>query len=58
MKTLLSLALLSMLSAAAWADIQDPPANDYGPTRKLTRGLANLLFGFSEVIDQPNMCNV
>ena len=57
MKTLLSLACLLTLSAAGWADIQDPPANDYGPTRKLTRGLANLLVGWSEIIEQPNQMN-
>ena len=57
MKTFLSLLLLAMLSSAAWADIQDPPANDYGPTRKLTRGIANILFGFTEIVDQPNEMN-
>ena len=30
------------LAAAAFADIQDPPINDFGPTRKLSRALANL----------------
>jgi putative exosortase-associated protein (TIGR04073 family) len=49
MKTLLSLALLTMFVATAAADIQDPPINDYGPTRKLGRGLANLAFGATEI---------
>ena len=31
------------------ADIQDPPANDYGPTRKLGRSLSNLAFGITEL---------
>jgi putative exosortase-associated protein (TIGR04073 family) len=31
------------------ADIQDPPANDYGPTRKLGRGLANFFLAPAEV---------
>ncbi len=31
------------------ADIQDPPAADYGPTRKLGRGLSNMAFGWSEI---------
>jgi putative exosortase-associated protein (TIGR04073 family) len=31
------------------ADIQDPPMNDQGPIRKLSRGLANLLGGSTEV---------
>lgn len=57
MKTLLSLACLLTLSAAAWADIQDPPANDYGPTRKLGRGMANLLFGYTEIVAQPTEMN-
>lgn len=30
------------MAAAAFADIQDPPINDFGPTRKLGRALANL----------------
>jgi hypothetical protein len=29
------------LATAVLADIQDPPSNDYGPTRKLGRGLSN-----------------
>lgn len=57
MKRLLSLALLTMLSASALADIQDPPMNDYGPTRKLGRGLANIAFGITELSYQPTMMN-
>ena len=57
MKRLLSLALLTMLSASAIADIQDPPMNDFGPTRKLGRGLANIAFGASELSVRPNMMN-
>ena len=57
MKNLLSLVLLSMLASTAFADIQDPPANDYGPTRKLTRGLANLMFGATEIVEQPMLMN-
>jgi putative exosortase-associated protein (TIGR04073 family) len=48
MKTLLTLTALACLSSLALADIQDPPMNDYGPTRKLGRGLANILFGAAE----------
>jgi putative exosortase-associated protein (TIGR04073 family) len=33
----------------SFADIQDPPVNDYGPTRKLGRGLSNTVFGWSEI---------
>lgn len=57
MKSLLSLALLSLLATTAFADIQDPPINDQGPTRKLSRGLANLAFGFGEIIEQPTLMN-
>lgn len=39
------------LAASALADIQDPPGNDYGPTRKLGRGISNFLFASSELPD-------
>ena len=45
---LVGLASLA-LTASAIADIQDPPSNDYGPTRKLGRGIANLFFATAEV---------
>jgi len=35
--------------ASAMADIQDPPGNDYGPTRKLGRGLGTFLFASTEL---------
>lgn len=57
MKRLLSLALLSMLSMSAMGDIHDPPANDFGPTRKLGRGLANIAFGVTELSVRPAMIN-
>jgi putative exosortase-associated protein (TIGR04073 family) len=47
MKKLLLLTLL--LVPAAFADIQDPPANDYGPTRKLGRGISNFFLGGAEL---------
>ncbi len=43
--TILSFAL----TASALADIQDPPGNDYGPTRKLGRGIGNFLFASTEL---------
>ncbi|MDQ2918518.1 MAG: exosortase system-associated protein, TIGR04073 family, partial [Verrucomicrobiota bacterium] len=49
MRTLLATALLIALAAICRADIQDPPSNDYGPTRKLGRGVSNLLFGIAEL---------
>jgi putative exosortase-associated protein (TIGR04073 family) len=54
MKTIFSLLILGVLAGTAMADIQDPPGNDYGPTRKLGRGLANLLFAGTELIQTPN----
>jgi putative exosortase-associated protein (TIGR04073 family) len=42
-------ALLFVLSATAFADIQDPPGREYGPTRKFSRGLSNVVFGISEL---------
>lgn len=48
-KFLLTAVCVSNFAYLALADIQDPPANDYGPTRKLGRGLSNLAFGVSEI---------
>ena len=49
MRTLLSAALVVAFAISGLADIQDPPSNDYGPTRKLGRGLSNLVFGIAEL---------
>ena len=50
MKNRLFVALIGFaFVASALADIQDPPSNDYGPTRKLGRGIGNLLFASSEL---------
>jgi putative exosortase-associated protein (TIGR04073 family) len=49
MKNLLVLALLLGLSRAALADIQNPPSNDYGPTRKLGRGISNFFLAPAEI---------
>src|ERR1044072_3358914 len=49
MKTLLTATLVLGCAISCLADIQDPPANDYGPTRKLGRGLSNLIFGIAEL---------
>lgn len=48
MKKLLLALSAAALVAPAMADIQDPPLNDYGPTRKLGRGLSNILYGSTE----------
>ena len=49
MKTLLFLAVITGFATSAFADIQDPPSNDYGPTRKLGRGLSNFFLAPAEV---------
>jgi len=50
MKTIMSVAVIAAaFASSAVADIQDPPSNDYGPTRKLGRGLSNLFLGSSEI---------
>jgi putative exosortase-associated protein (TIGR04073 family) len=46
---LLCAALLFVLSVTAFADIQDPPGREYGPSRKFSRGLSNVVFGISEL---------
>ncbi len=57
MKALICSLLLVMLATAANADIQAPPASDYGPTRKLARGLANIIFGSTEIPHQMQINN-
>jgi putative exosortase-associated protein (TIGR04073 family) len=57
MKTLLSLVFVTLLGATALADIQDPPGNDYGPTRKFSRGFANATYGAVEILYQPSFIN-
>jgi putative exosortase-associated protein (TIGR04073 family) len=49
MKFLLPLFLFALGATCAYADIQDPPMNDQGPTRKLGRGLSNVLFHGTEL---------
>lgn len=57
MKNYLFVALVGTgLATTAIADIQDPPGNDYGPTRKLGRGISNFLFASSELPD--TVCKV
>lgn len=49
MKSLLTILLAVAFGAVAYADIQAPPMTDMGPTRKLGRGISNVLFGFTEL---------
>jgi len=50
MKILLAAAFALAIAGNSFADIQDPPSNDYGPTRKLGRGLSNFFLGSSEIL--------
>lgn len=52
MKKLLILAASFALAGIAAADIQAPPAASYTATRKLGRGLGNVLYGFIEIPEQ------
>jgi putative exosortase-associated protein (TIGR04073 family) len=49
MKSLLCSLLLFATAAHLFADIQDPPMNDQGFTRKFGRGFANTFFGVTEL---------
>ncbi len=52
MKKHLLVALVGIaFAASAMADIQDPPGNDYGPTRKLGRGTG--ITGLFEIFTFP-----
>lgn len=57
MKVALSLLAAVAVVATAVADIQQPPASDFGPTRKLGRGIGNIAFGPTELIDTIFMVN-
>lgn len=50
MKKFIVVALIAGFSSLALADIQDPPSNDHGPTRKLGRGLSNFFLAPAEII--------
>jgi putative exosortase-associated protein (TIGR04073 family) len=49
MRNLVIISLMLGLAGSSSGDIQDPPANDYGPTRKLGRGLSNFFIAPAEV---------
>jgi putative exosortase-associated protein (TIGR04073 family) len=49
MKKLFVISVMLGLAGTVLGDIQDPPANDYGPTRKLGRGLSNFFIAPAEV---------
>src|SRR6266513_3056728 len=49
MKNLFIIALVLGFAGNSFGDIQDPPANDYGPTRKLGRGFSNFFLAPTEI---------
>ncbi len=49
MKALLPVAGLLLTISLASADIQQPPSSEWGPTRKLGRGLGNIAYGLTEL---------
>ena len=49
MKNSFLLLLALFLVPVVLADIQDPPSHDYGPTRKLGRGLSNFFLAPAEI---------
>jgi putative exosortase-associated protein (TIGR04073 family) len=57
MKTIVIFAAVTGLAGLVFADIQDPPGNDYGPTRKLGRGFSNLVFAPTEFFVTVNQIN-
>jgi putative exosortase-associated protein (TIGR04073 family) len=57
MKYFLIVAVCCAFGASSFADIQDPPGNDYGPTRKLGRGVSNLFFAPAEIFVSTTKVN-
>ncbi len=49
MKKLLILLLTFGVAGLSLADFQAPPAAKYGPLRKLSRALANIVYGVTEI---------
>jgi len=57
MKPLTLFFLVLGIAGICLGDIQDPPANDYGPTRKLGRGLSNFVFAPTDFFVTVNQIN-
>jgi putative exosortase-associated protein (TIGR04073 family) len=49
MKKLLILLLTAGIAGLGMADIQAPPQQKYGPVRKLSRAVANIVYGVTEI---------
>ena len=54
---LILIAILLAGPSITFADIQAPPQSEQGPTRKLGRGLGNILYGTSEIIESMSDVN-
>ncbi len=57
MKPIFFALLAVIVCSPVFADIQAPPASDYGATRKLGRGLGNIAFGLTEIPFQMSVIN-
>jgi len=57
MKALTLIVISLLTSSFVMADIQAPPGSDFGPTRKLGRGVSNILFGPTELFDSMAAVN-
>ncbi len=57
MKPILFALLVAFFCMPIFADIQAPPASDYGATRKLGRGIGNIAFGITELPFQMSLIN-
>ncbi|MFC4994903.1 exosortase system-associated protein, TIGR04073 family [Rubritalea tangerina] len=51
-KILLSATAILLTATCTYADIQAPPGSTYTSSRKLGRGLSNILFGITEIPEQ------
>jgi len=49
MKKVAAIALILSIAVPVFADIQAPPGDADTPVRKLSRGLANVFYGFMEI---------
>ncbi len=49
MNPLLTCIAVILLAALGRADIQQPPSSEWGPTRKLGRGIGNIAYGITEL---------
>lgn len=48
-KFLIASTIFGLLASFASADLQDPQLAKYGPTRKISRGIGNIVFGITEL---------